>query len=229
MPSFAAPNYTQVPNDFFDMLGEMEMSELKVTLAVIRGTLGYHTEKFDCSIRSMADATGLSTSSVLEGAEKAEERETIERVKNGQKTTSWRVRFSVALSDTARKKYLARRDTSVAPGATQLGLNKETKGPASAVPASDTANLYTVYEQNISPLTPMIADALKADEADYGAEWVEAAILEATKNNARNLKYIEAILRRWQQEGFKSERSRAGGKKNKQPEDDDDYWLEVHR
>src|SRR3990167_3655585 len=51
---FESPNHTQTPNDLFEsLMQQMTEAELKVTLAVIRGTLGYHRDGFDCSLRKM--------------------------------------------------------------------------------------------------------------------------------------------------------------------------------
>lgn len=70
----------------------------------------------------------------------------------------------------------------------------------------DRPNIFRIYEQNIGPLTPLIADMLTELENDYGLVWVEEAITIAVKRNVRNLPYVEAILKRWQQEGRTGER-----------------------
>ena len=62
-------------------------------------------------------------------------------------------------------------------------------------------NIFRLYEENIGPLTPLIADALNDAEATYPPEWVAEAIDLAVKHNKRNWKYSEAILRRWKEEG----------------------------
>ena len=63
------------------------------------------------------------------------------------------------------------------------------------------ANVFQLYEENIGPLTPMLAEALKEAENEYPPVWLEDAIRIAVKNNKRNWNYIQAILRRWQREG----------------------------
>jgi hypothetical protein len=50
-------------------------------------------------------------------------------------------------------------------------------------------NIFKLYEENIGPLTPMIADALKDAENTFSAEWIAEAIELAVKNNKRNWKY----------------------------------------
>jgi DNA replication protein len=64
-----------------------------------------------------------------------------------------------------------------------------------------TANIYRLYEENIGPLTPLIADALREADENYPAEWIEEATRLAVENNARSWRYIEAILSRWQEKG----------------------------
>lgn len=62
-------------------------------------------------------------------------------------------------------------------------------------------NIFRLYEENIGPLTPLIAETLDDAEKNYSAEWIEKAIQIAVERNARNWRYIEAILKSWQEEG----------------------------
>ncbi|MBN1430470.1 MAG: DnaD domain protein [Anaerolineae bacterium] len=72
--------------------------------------------------------------------------------------------------------------------------------------SSDRPNIFTIYEQNIGPLTPMLGDQLKDIDATYPQSWFIDAVSIAVENNKRNLRYILAILRRWQVEGKDSGR-----------------------
>ena len=63
------------------------------------------------------------------------------------------------------------------------------------------ANAYTLYEQNIGPLTPMISEELRDMAESYPAAWIEEAIRVAVKNNVRRLKYVLAVLERMRAEG----------------------------
>ncbi len=63
------------------------------------------------------------------------------------------------------------------------------------------SNLFGVYESNIGPLTPMIADALQDAEKTYPFDWIKESISLAVENNKRNWRYCEAILKRWQASG----------------------------
>lgn len=63
------------------------------------------------------------------------------------------------------------------------------------------SNIFELYEQNIGPLTPMVAETLRDAEETYANSWIEEAIQIAVKSNARSWRYVEAILERWQKEG----------------------------
>jgi len=62
-------------------------------------------------------------------------------------------------------------------------------------------NSFRLYEENIGPLTPLIADALRDAEQAYTPEWIADAITLAVEHNKRSWKYCEAILKRWKEEG----------------------------
>lgn len=70
-----------------------------------------------------------------------------------------------------------------------------------SAPPMERPNVFRLYEENIGPLTPLIADALKDAEELYSDEWVAEAIELAAKNNKRNWRYCEAVLKRWKDEG----------------------------
>lgn len=62
-------------------------------------------------------------------------------------------------------------------------------------------NIFALYEQNIGPLTPMIAELLRAAERQYPSEWIEEAIRSSVAYNRRSWRYVETILQRWQADG----------------------------
>lgn len=71
---------------------------------------------------------------------------------------------------------------------------------------TDPPTAFLLYEQNVGPLTPMIADRITHALGEYPAGWIEDAIEEAVAYNRRNWKYIERILESWMAQG-RSERS----------------------
>lgn len=74
---------------------------------------------------------------------------------------------------------------------TQKPLSKTNKEEGYA-PAK--SRVFKVYEQEIGALTPIIADALKDAEETFPEEWVIEAIIIAVERNARNWKYVRAVL-----------------------------------
>jgi DnaD/phage-associated family protein len=67
--------------------------------------------------------------------------------------------------------------------------------------ALDRPSLFRLYEQNIGPLTPLIAQRLvKAGEL-YPMEWIETAIDDAVAYNRRSWRYIARILENRSAEG----------------------------
>lgn len=63
------------------------------------------------------------------------------------------------------------------------------------------SNIFRLYEENIGILTPMITEILKEDESEFPAHWIREAIQIAVQHNARNWKYVHAILVSWKNEG----------------------------
>ncbi len=83
------------------------------------------------------------------------------------------------------------------------------------------SDIFSLYEQNIGMLTPMIAEALQEAEKLYPTDWIESAFKEAVALNKRSWKYITRILERWAVEGKDDGKSRRDSKK----EDDRDKYI----
>ncbi len=62
-------------------------------------------------------------------------------------------------------------------------------------------NIFALYEQNIGLLTPLLADQLRDMEKSYPPDWIDEAFTIAVASNKRALRYIQAILKRWETEG----------------------------
>lgn len=72
---------------------------------------------------------------------------------------------------------------------------------ASPVLERERPTIFKLYEENIGPLTPMIAEILRDAEQTYPVEWIEEALQIAVENNVRRWRYVEAILISWQEKG----------------------------
>lgn len=78
--SYPEPLYTKTPNLFLDQhLPKMGCAEVKVVLAVIRKTFGWHQEREQLSIQDLQRLTGLSNRAVIDGTEEALKRGVIKR------------------------------------------------------------------------------------------------------------------------------------------------------
>jgi DNA replication protein len=73
-------------------------------------------------------------------------------------------------------------------------------GPNEPLP-DDRPPLITLYEQNIGLVTPMLVDELREAEERYPAHWIEDAIREAVRANARSWRYAKKVLERWAANG----------------------------
>lgn len=82
-------------------------------------------------------------------------------------------------------------------------------GADGALEIEEPVNIFQLYEENIGPLAPMIADALTEAEETYPPAWIEEAIGIAVGKNKRNWRYIVAILERWQREGKHGKKEKA--------------------
>lgn len=82
-------------------------------------------------------------------------------------------------------------------------LTSGTPGSTAAVSTAplERPNVFRLYEANIGPLTPLIADALRDAEGEYPADWIAEAIELSVRNNKRSWSYCQAILKRWKEEG----------------------------
>lgn len=67
--------------------------------------------------------------------------------------------------------------------------------------AEEPPNIFSLYEDNVGMLSPMMADELREAEQTYPAPWIEDAFREAVIQNRRSWRYIQRILERWDREG----------------------------
>ena len=83
----------------------------------------------------------------------------------------------------------------------ELELDGLTPAAPAAEPPAPRRDIFTLYEENIGVITPLIAEELKDAEKDYQHAWIEDAMREAVAQNKRSWRYVDAILKRWAQEG----------------------------
>ena len=178
--------FTAIPDTFFTELLETitDAGELKVVLFAM-----WSIEHMDSRLRALttrdfeAASLGLSPEEVGAALEKAIRHGVVLQAGQGLGT-----RFFL---NSPRGRAASK---AVAEG--KLG---DTVGISSG--PLERPNVFSVYEENIGPLTPLIADALRDAEGTYPAAWILEALELAAKNNKRSWSYCEAILKRWKEEG----------------------------
>lgn len=204
------PNYTQMPNVLFDEhLADMNVAELKVTLAICRETFGWHRPAHQLSYTDLEKMTGLSRKSIKAGIDKGIERQTIKREPRGQSFVYSLVveegnQDTKVTSVDQETKVTTAGDPSPLPAVeegNQSGNDIKEKKETKKKEKESSATVFALYEANIGPLTPIIGDDLGDLLDTYGEEWTRQAIEVAAERNARNIRYIEATLKGCKAEG----------------------------
>lgn len=187
-----------MPEPFFtELLPQIDnLAELKITLYVLwffnhqEGHIRYIREadfSSDAGLIGGLDANPEVARKLLaDGLERAVQRNTLIKAETGTQAiyflNSPRGRAAITALEAGKWS-----PDEVHP----LPINLEVERP----------NAFQLYEQNIGPLTPLIADTLREAMETYQPQWIEEAIQIAVEKNVRNWRYIEAILNSWQKEG----------------------------
>lgn len=212
-------SFTQLPDSFFQkLLHEIEdVAELKVTLFFL-----WRVEHMEGPFRALRLADfvektlGLSADEVITGLESAVRRGSILKRSPARASAAGTGERTVEGSEQEADVFYflnSPRGRAAAEAFAQGKSSKSTK--FTSMPVVERPNAFKLYEENIGPLTPMIADTLKDAEETYSQEWVADALEIAVKNNKRNWKYIEAILKRWKEEGRAEKQDRRNPEKDR--------------
>jgi len=183
----SSETFTAVPDTFFrELLSQIDdPAELKVTLFFL-----WRVQHMEGPFRALCQADfeektlGLNADEVAMGLEKAVQRGSMLKAEHDADVFY----FLNSPRGRAAAEAFARGDW------------RESARIMSA-PVVERPNLFQLYEENIGPLTPMIADMLKDAEETYSDEWIAEALEIAVSRNIRNWKYVEAILKRWKEKG----------------------------
>ena len=173
----SSETFTAIPDSFLrDLLAEIEdADELRATLHAF-----WRIEHMEGPVRFLrrADFGGFTA-----GVDKAVSRGSLLRVQNGAGE------FFCLNSPRGR----------VSVEAIQSG--KFDPSTIHNAPPVERSNAFTLYEQNIGALTPLIADMLREAEKEYPSMWFEEAFEIAVAKNARHWRFVEAVLKRWKEKG----------------------------
>jgi DNA replication protein len=187
---------TPVPDPFFsELLPEINhLGEMKVTLYAI-----WFLDHLEAPVRFLSHADfagderlikGMGADGLSDALERAVQRGTLLRAQVGSSGLEEALYFLNTPRGRAAVQAIQNGEWSP---------NLEKHPPVSL--EVERPNIFRLYEENIGPLTPMVADMLRETEQTYRFDWIEEAIRIAVQNNVRRWKYVEAILRSWQEEG----------------------------
>jgi DNA replication protein len=216
--------FTSIPNVFFSSLLPQisDIAELKVTLHIFR--LLYRKRGYprfttfrellgDASLMSSLGKGAKSPEEILRGAmEMAVKRGTVLHVALDRDGGA----EDIYLLNTDSDRQAAAKIQS---GELSLPGLKAGERAHINVAAEEQPDIFTLYEQNIGMLTPMIAEELREAEKLYPEAWIRDAVREAVTHGKRKWSYISAILERWSTEG----RSDGTYKRDSKKTDPDKY------
>jgi DnaD/phage-associated family protein len=200
----ARTEYTALPNIFFSgLLPQIDdLAELKTTLYTL--SMLYRKKGYP---RYVSYQELLANDSLMAGLKTKDESPELTLQKSLEKAVGRGTLLSVAVEkDSASEDVYFLNTVSnrqvieqVENGEVELaGLKTSDK---KYVPPEEVPDIFTLYEENIGILTPMIADELREAEKLYPVEWINDAVKEAVLYNKRNIKYILKILENWAAEG----------------------------
>jgi len=200
----AKMQFTSVPNLFFSSLLPQisDIIELKTTLHILwalyhkRGYprfITYRELLSNTSLMSSLKEVAKSPGEVLRQAlEMATKRGTILHIVLDRDGASEDIYFLNTKSDRQVMAKIQNGELILS------GLKAEAQ---TDIEAEELPDIFTLYEQNMGMLTPMIAEELREAEKLYPETWIRDAIKEAVNQNKRKWSYISAILERWSAEG----------------------------
>jgi DnaD/phage-associated family protein len=194
--------FTRIPEPFFsELLPQIDhLGELKVTLYFL-----WRLDRMGGAIRYLTEADiaadGLFMAGLAEPVEAAESllSESLERAV--ERGTILRANIAQTQGDLALYFFNTPKGRG-AVEAIERGEWRHTGDPQAPVElAPSRPTIYHLYEKNIGPITPMIAEALQEAEDSYSYQWIEEAFRIAVERNIRHWRYVAAILQGWQERG----------------------------
>ena len=203
----ARARYTPIPNIFFSSLLPQikDINELKTTLHIFRALyekkgyprfVSYQELLSDKSLMLSLDGEDMLASEILTRAlEMAVKRGTVLHLGIVDREGKPEDIYLLNSEPDRRVASKIKNGELVLAGlkaATRIQTDRQTGPPP---------DIFTLYEENIGILTPMIAEELQDAEKLYPEEWIRDAIREAASLNKRSWRYIFRILERWSEEG----------------------------
>lgn len=195
--------FTSVPNIVFsELLAEIDdIGELKTLLSVIKAIYGKRGYPRFTSFYELANNSALMSSlgegerspeALRKALEQGEKRGTLLHIAVEKEGKPEDIYFLNGEKERETVEKVKNGEITL-PGISAGTLSHET--------LPDSPNIFSLYENNIGLLTPIIADELREAEKVYPEAWLRDAIKRAVDENKRKWSYIQGILERWAREG----------------------------
>jgi DnaD/phage-associated family protein len=200
----ARMEYTAIPNIFFSSLLPQidDMAELKTTLQVIGKLYRKKGSPRFVSYQELAADEALMEA-LKKAGDKAEE--ILQKALEASTARGTLLQVNIEKDDTKEAAYLlntpSNRELIEKIESGEITLPGLKAGGRKYPAGEEMPDIFTLYEENIGILTPMVADELREAEKLYPREWINDAVKEAVLYNKRNIKYILKILENWASEG----------------------------
>jgi DnaD/phage-associated family protein len=189
----ARMQFTPVPNAFINQLApDLSQEELRLMLGVFNilyNKKGYPRHITVADIAAQPAAARLDSTRIKELLDAACRKEMLLALEVSGEGQA--IYFLNAPADRQAMEKVKSGEVKLA------GISPARQAAAPEAPP----DIFTLYEENIGLITPMIAEELKDALNTYPEEWIRQAVREAVNLNKRNWRYILRILERWTAEG----------------------------
>lgn len=180
--------YTAIPKPFISKILPKidDLDELKVIILFFKIISEKKGENRYATLTELAyeSSNWISEMELASALNKATEHETLLKVQSEQHDHLY------LLNTMANQQYL-----------NDKKLSQQTEPKKDLPLTKQPPDIFSIYENNIGLITPIIAEELKLALSTYPEEWIKEAITEAAKYNKRNWRYINKILDNWVAQG----------------------------
>jgi len=200
----AKMEFTPIPNFFLSTILPQinDISELKTTLHVLAALYRKRGYPRFVTYRELLGSAGLMSS--LRGAAKPPDEVLRSALEMATKRGTI-IHLALDRDGVPEDVYLLNTESDrkimakIQNGELKLSGLKATE--KTYIEVEEQPDIFTLYEQNVGMLTPMIAEELREAEKLYPEVWIRDAIKEAVSLNKRSIRYIVRILEHWSAEG----------------------------
>ncbi|MFO8009362.1 MAG: DnaD domain protein [Dehalococcoidia bacterium] len=215
----AKTDYTPIPNLFFSSIVPVveDLAELKVTLYIFWSVYRKKGYPRFTTYGEMRGDQALMAGLCLEG----DPAETLNRGLASAVSRGTLLKVNLENEDSQESLYFLNtqqnREAIIQIERGDIQLDGIVRVEPAAV--TQRPNIFTLYEQHIGLLTPMVAEDLKEAEQIYPESWIEDAFRESVRLNKRSWRYISKILERWASQGKDYGRTGEDSKKDISPKE----------